>query len=324
MLAMLIALPGALPPPSVATALAGPFAEHAPHLAAWLARGSAHVTTCHPEQARCTPWEAWQLNQAGFIPAPGQEWASGLGPWCATVAGTSANTALAPDEPVWLAELVHMAVSTEGAALVPAERLDITQAESAELYRLVAQALPDSDFSLEPLSPTQWRVRPKVPVPSTLVSPALAATGLVHHWWPQDDAMRPWRRLLNEIQMLWHDAAPNVERETKGQLTLNGLWLYGGATPWPALPAQPAWRVIDDLVGPAREEDWHAWLQAWHTIDERDLATLATQDPAAQIVLFGTTRHVTLTSSARPSWLRWLDALPLPKKNWNDWWSLPD
>ena len=43
-----------------------------------------------------------------------------------------------------------------------------------------------------------------------------------------------WRRLLNEIQMLLHQSAVNVDRDTRGLAPINSLWFWGcGSTPAP-------------------------------------------------------------------------------------------
>lgn len=45
---------------------------------------------------------------------------------------------------------------------------------------------------------------------------------------PGEAAARPWRQLLNEVQMLLHDHPVNQARAERGELTVNGLWFFGG------------------------------------------------------------------------------------------------
>ncbi|PWG63937.1 phosphoglycerate mutase [Sediminicurvatus halobius] len=57
-------------------------------------------------------------------------------------------------------------------------------------------------------------------------------------WLPTGESSRPWRRLLNEVQMLFHDHPVNRQREAAGLPAVNGLWFWGGgpvATQAPAL-----------------------------------------------------------------------------------------
>jgi len=45
---------------------------------------------------------------------------------------------------------------------------------------------------------------------------------------PSEAASAPWRRLLNEVQMLFHDHPVNRRREDAGLPAVNGLWFWGG------------------------------------------------------------------------------------------------
>ncbi|MFQ6707899.1 putative sulfate exporter family transporter, partial [Bordetella pertussis] len=65
-------------------------------------------------------------------------------------------------------------------------------------------------------------------VASTLLIGTVAGQRL-RAWWTQDVAMRPWRRLLNEIQMVWYEHPVNEARAARGAAPINALWLYGGA-----------------------------------------------------------------------------------------------
>ncbi len=42
---------------------------------------------------------------------------------------------------------------------------------------------------------------------------------------PQDEPARRWRHLQNEIQMLWHDHPVNQNRQQKGILPVNSIWI---------------------------------------------------------------------------------------------------
>lgn len=47
---------------------------------------------------------------------------------------------------------------------------------------------------------------------------------------PNDAAARPWRKLLNEVQMFLHDHPANTARQSRGELPINGLWFWGGGS----------------------------------------------------------------------------------------------
>jgi hypothetical protein len=84
------------------------------------------------------------------------------------------------------------------------------------------------------------------------------------------------RRLQSEAQMLLYTHPVNDERDARGATTMNSFWLSGtgpAAPPGAGLP--PDVTVDDSLRAPALAEDWSAWAEAWHTLDEGPLRALA-------------------------------------------------
>src|SRR5690606_29127817 len=99
-------LPGALPEPREAGVLAAYLTKTAPNLVRWMARARHRELPADPAATGCMPHEYWQLLAQGFQPGPDQNFATGLGP-------LRAGTQPSPEEPVWLAELVHVAPSRD-------------------------------------------------------------------------------------------------------------------------------------------------------------------------------------------------------------------
>src|SRR5690606_30880361 len=127
--------------------------------------------------------------------------------------------------------------------------------------------LEASPFSGAPIGPARWRMQ--LPPDMTLVdaaSPAAASVGSLEDWWPQSEDVRPWRRLLNEIQMVWHEHPVNQARAARGALPVNGLWLYGGGRPWQVRHNDDVY--LTQLDVPQRTGDWAAWLDALPAVDE--------------------------------------------------------
>jgi hypothetical protein len=60
---------------------------------------------------------------------------------------------------------------------------------------------------------------------------ALAEGLNVEHYLPQGQQARVWRRILNEIQMLWHDHPVNRQRQALRQMPVNALWFGGRLAP---------------------------------------------------------------------------------------------
>jgi len=292
---MQIVLPGALPDADSARALEPHVKHAAPSLQRWRARARVRVTPAPTAQAGCTAYEQWQLTRRGFAPEAKQNLSAGLG---ALLAGATA----APDEPVWLAELVHIALGSDGAALIPARRLDVSMQDSQALLVSAQDVCAGSGFVLQPHSATHWRVMPapdgcadpKMHAASTVMeglrcaSPELVATSSVHDWWPQDAAARAWRRVFNAVQMRWFDHPVNHARAARNLPPINGLWLFGGARPAQLLPGSvsPApVQVIETLYDPWLQQDWGAWLQALADLERTVFAPLACAPDA--LVLIG-------------------------------------
>ncbi|MDN5842880.1 MAG: hypothetical protein L0H54_05465, partial [Alcaligenaceae bacterium] len=220
---MQIVLPGALPDPGAARELISYLPDHAPTLLQWFENANATMTPSEAAHTRCTPAEHWLLDAHGFQATPAQHLSAGLAPL----------RAASPDgdEPVWLAELIHMAPSRDGAALLPARALDIRPEHAQGLLDSAQAVLADSPFSFTPDTAQQWRVRlPEGFLPES-TSPALVSISSVNDWWTQDVEGRQWRQLVNALQMQWYEDPVNQARAAEGLAPINSVWLYGGARP---------------------------------------------------------------------------------------------
>ncbi|AOB31774.1 hypothetical protein AKI39_15315 [Bordetella sp. H567] len=315
---MHIVLPGALPPSApIAAELAKRLPTAAPTLYAWMRQGAGRQEPFDPHEHGCTPFEAWQLEQAGFHPAPRQPIGAGLGPLRAGVDALAGTR-------VWIADLAHIALGTDRASLVPAEALDLTETEGAALFEAARPLFQDTPFDAAPLEPFRWRVGVPEDMALPTASPAVVTGQPLNAWWTQDAAARPWRRLVNEIQMAWYEHPANVQRAARGQLPVNGLWLYGGAAPWPRTAASPAPCIADDLLSAFQAEDWGAWLQSLERLDAGILQPCANGKGAPlrplMLTMLGRDRRATLTLQPRGPLLRWL---PTREHSWRAWWSPP-
>ncbi|HUH41292.1 MAG TPA: hypothetical protein VL024_10535, partial [Castellaniella sp.] len=148
---MHIVLPGALPDSGVAPELANRLPDHAPTLARWLQQTRAAALPSHAVDTHCTPLEHWLLHASGFQPAQAQHLSAGLGPLRAPD--------LADDDPVWLAELIHMAPSRDGAALLGAGSLAIAEPQAQALFDAAHEDFQALDMPIEYGPGGVWRVR---------------------------------------------------------------------------------------------------------------------------------------------------------------------
>lgn len=79
--------------------------------------------------------------------------------------------------------------------------------------------------------------------------PSVAAGKNIHQFFPQGLAAASWVAVLNEVQMLLHDHAANLARESIGEVAVNSVWLSGGGVmPLSVAPAAKLLSEVDVLV----------------------------------------------------------------------------
>jgi len=89
--------------------------------------------------------------------------------------------------------------------------------------------------------PERWYLRLDQPLPIT----SLSKTQAIGNKISKDMNSAQYATMLNEIQMLLHQHAANIEREEAGLLPLNSVWLCGGGS-YVMPPLQPYAAVMAD------------------------------------------------------------------------------
>lgn len=303
---MEILIPGALPPAPIAPELIQYVESNCPELVARFNFLHPQVLSLHPDQTGCTPFEAIELQRKGFQVQNQSNLGAGLGPLRAGVQRA--------DEQVWIAELTSVAIATEGPSLLEPEALFLTQHESDALYDSVAHLWADRPISVLPLNAARWRIwLPNQPVIQSASPKAIAGMALAD-WWPQHESLREWRKLLNEIQMVWHDHPVNEARAAQGLPLVNSLWLYGGAQGWKPESANDI-VIFEDLLPSHTRSDWGTWINTLPALS----AFIAEKPQDAILTLLGQQHGIKLAPASR-SW--WRDLWPAKKHNWKSWWNL--
>lgn len=304
---MHLLIPGALPLSNVAKDLLPQVEQHCPALVERLKTLVATVQELAPEHTGCTPFEAIRLQQLGYTPPAGANLGTGLAALHAGVKN--------PSETVWLAELSAISVGREGATIAHPASFEITTDEADALFDAVSGLWADRAISALPLNNRQWRIWLDPSASTRSLTPAAMAEMRLSDWWPQEDSLREWRRLLNEIQMVWHDHPVNLARAERGEIPINSLWLFGGAQGWSSTQALSA--TYEGLHTPYLQGDWAAWIAALPALSEH----LGTLERNTSLTLTGQQRAVVLT----PARKRWWHALLAPRPQlWNTWWNLPN
>jgi len=334
---MHLLIPGALPPPNIAKDLIPQVEQHCPALVERLKTLVATIQELAPEHTGCTPFEAVKLQQLGYTPPEGANLGTGLASLHAGVKN--------PSETVWLAELSAITVGREGATIAHPASFEVTAAEADALFDAVSGLWADRAISALPINARQWRIWLDPSASTRSLTPAAMAEMRLTDWWPQEDSLREWRRLLNEIQMVWHEHPVNLARAERAELPINSVGLFGGARGWSPThsavqtAAEPQNRnrahkealassqpqaadlssalIYEGLHTPYLQGDWAAWIAALPALSEH----LGTLDPSTSLILTGQQRCVVLT----PARKRWWHALIAPRpQSWNTWWNLPN
>ena len=312
---MRIVLPGALPDPVEARELAKHLPSSAPTLLGWLQHAHARIIPADPAQSGCTPYELWQLLDQGFQAAAGQNQAAGLGPlW--------ASHQAQPEQPVWLVQLVHVSPSRDGAALLPAQELSISPEHSVALFESVQTLFAEAGFHLSPYNTEHWRITLPDNYAPSCASPALISMTSVNDWWPQDMASRPWRRLVNEVQMLWFEHTVNQARYQQSLVPINSLWLFGGArtSQLAHQSQQTETQIYNELHEFSIKRDWGNWLATLSMLEKQVFAPLANKPGGMpELILTGNNRIIELKQASTLA--RWRNYLPGKRNTWSHWWS---
>jgi hypothetical protein len=142
----------------------------------------------------------------------------------------------------WLrADPVHLRLMRDRIVLTDNRALELSQQEAEALASAICQHFGEALCPV-PLHPKRWYVQYPNP-PSLVTTPVSMATGrAIDPLLPHGvDALR-YRAQLNELQMLLHEHPVNLARESRGELPVNSLWLWGGGIkPVPPITPVPVY-----------------------------------------------------------------------------------
>lgn len=214
----------------------------------------------------------------------------------------------------WLrADPVHLRIEREQLILGDSGTFSISQAEANTLTEVLNRHFADEGLIFHPLHPARWYLRLPA-APRLHTCPVTSVTGKnIDSYLPTGADSLRWHRLFNEVQMLFHEHPVNQERERRGELAINSVWLWGGGTlpaagtkmfarvwggghfarslaqagaiPWAERPQDvSAWLgqaeatahlvILDDLRGAAEYGDAYGWREALKHMEQAWFAPL--------------------------------------------------
>jgi len=138
-----------------------------------------------------------------------------------------AGSGVEPGRDIWMcADPAHLRFARESLVLTDNHELMVTDDEAAAIAASLNDTFADIGvFSVGTAG--EWYLR-LTALPGIETHPVSAVLGRnIETWLPGGAQSKPWRRLINELQMLLHDHPVNAAREAAGKPTINTLWLWG-------------------------------------------------------------------------------------------------
>jgi hypothetical protein len=139
---------------------------------------------------------------------------------------------VSPNEVIACLQPVHLHATRDHLILMAQSQIDLTVEESRNLFEVVRPFI-EEDFGHKVIFQGQrdWFI-PAGPFANLATHSIDQAHGRNIDWWmPRDTNVtgiaRLWRKLQNEIQMLWHIDSVNEERAQRGYPSINSLWISG-------------------------------------------------------------------------------------------------
>lgn len=337
-----LVLPYALPPPEMARDLIR--ALKTPALAALLSRHSDARTTKFDNNSRVLPHEAWLSHALGLAPAPDHP-DTGAPVATAAMRGCGAELAAAAANGHWfIVQPANIQISRTHSLLSDPRALRLTEDESRSLYDIARPYFEELGKPLLYAAPGLWFVRADDWSGLRTASPDAATTQYISDWVPEGERARDYRKLQNEIQMLWHEHPVNEARHARGLQQVNSFWLWGGSGPvtpaavplWVAADGAPSWMqalaaperrapdvarlladpannataVLAELIPSAQTGDWADWLARLQRLEQEWFA------PLLAALKEGRVGRATLVMSHRHDWMTVSSSKLAQRKFW--------
>jgi hypothetical protein len=168
--------------------------------------------------------------------------------------------------------LCHNFVGTGSMTLENPALLQVTDAESRQLFNDMQPYFAEDGISLHYVAPTQWLAcgEPLRDVRTASLDRVIGKD--LADWQPAQGASASLRRLQNEMQMLLYTHPVNDARSRARASAINSIWLHGTgqlaiANGQVSANITAAVHVPRSLADAALKEDWPAWVTAWQQLD---------------------------------------------------------
>jgi hypothetical protein len=290
MASITLVVPFGLPPGEFAADLIR--SVQAPSLAALVSRHKSHDYHAFDVDSRVLPHEGW-LAQHLKVPAPG----------AALAGAVMRGYGVAQAEGHWfIMHPIHVQAARNHLVMQDLRALQLDDAESRTLFDAVRPLFTEDGKELVYGDARTWFMRADDWASLATASPDAAAGSNMADWMPVGDTARAFRRLQNEVQMLWHAHPVNAARQERGQADVNSFWLWAGASTAAAAPAAAGLATM-------HAPDWLAALASPALRNTGPEQLLAAKDGTAVLC------HL-LPAGLSGDWSEWLQGMEALEKDW--------
>ena len=145
------------------------------------------------------------------------------------------------------ADPVHLVADQAGLILMDNSYFSLDQHDALVLAADVATVFSEQGMQLEAPTTHRWYIRmPELPAIST--TPLHEVTGKdINRYMPAGPDQAVWAKIMNEVQMIFHNSEINWNRESNNEKAVNSLWFWGCGE-LPAVTDCPWTRVFTDDV----------------------------------------------------------------------------
>ena len=200
---------------------------------------------------------------------------------------------------------VHWHLGTDQVSLVDPAELQLGEADSRALFKVLQSFFADDGYTLRYGTPQRWYAAHEsfAGLPCASLDRVIGRN--VDAWLGNNPQLQRLRRLQSEAQMLLHGHPVNEAREALGLLPVNSFWLSGCG---PAqLPRFAAPQTDDRLRSASLAENWAAWTRGWNGLDAgplTELLNLAATGAPARLTLCGERSSIAFEPVQRSLWQR--------------------
>jgi hypothetical protein len=186
--------------------------------------------------------------------------------------------------------LCHNYVGTGSMTMEDPASLQVTDAESRQLFQAMQPYFAEDGITLHYVEPSHWLAsgEPLRDVGAASLDRVVGRD--LDAWQPRGAQAGKLRRLQNEMQMLLYTHTVNDARNRAKAASINSIWLHGTGELLALQPKVSANIKVKintprTLIESALKEDWTAWVKAWEQLDATVCADLLKRLQAGELVV---------------------------------------